>query len=342
MTIYVFDEFSMDKRTYTLRRDGEDYRLTPTLFELLITFLESNGQVLTQEILLKKSFMALVKTGVAAFVLFLLVPLEGRAKVVEYTLTASQIEWEIAPGRKVAAYAYNGTVPGPILRAEEGDTFKITLVNNLGTGTNLSTTLHPHGVPVPNRMDGVPGVTQDPILPGGSFTYEFAAPSAGTYVYHSHFDTPTQLPKGLFGMIVVDAPAARKLFASWYRQWDREIPMIFSEAVDKDGNHAELINGKAWTVTSLLYTVKKGERILFRMFNASSEVHPMHSHGLHWIIIATDGHDLWIPYPKDTLPVNAGERYDGVLVADTPGTWLIHCHDLSHVAHGMIAALVVE
>jgi FtsP/CotA-like multicopper oxidase with cupredoxin domain len=108
-----------------------------------------------------------------------------------------------------------------------------------------------------------------------------------------------------------------------------------------------LINGKTAPAIPEV-RVKRGKKILFRMVNTGNMVHPMHVHGMRWEVLATDGFDVPAPYRKDTLPVNAGERFDAALLADNPGRWLVHCHNLQHVGEsagsmtGLVFELVVE
>src|SRR6266496_2701232 len=111
-------------------------------------------------------------------------PWAGRAsgQVRTFSLTVGRIRWELAPGKMIEAYAYNGQVPGPEIRVTEGDTVRVTVTNAL----TEPTTVHWHGVEVPSGMDGVPRLSQEPIPPGGSFTYEFVATPAGTRWYHAH------------------------------------------------------------------------------------------------------------------------------------------------------------
>src|SRR5436305_14506402 len=96
-------------------------------------------------------------------------PVDHRLK--EFSLTIGRVRWEPAPGEAVGAYAYNGQVPGPTLRVTEGDTVRVRVMNVLAEPT----TVHWHGVEVPAGMDGAPGLSQQPIPPGGTFTYEFVA-----------------------------------------------------------------------------------------------------------------------------------------------------------------------
>jgi FtsP/CotA-like multicopper oxidase with cupredoxin domain len=280
----------------------------------------------------------------------------ARAATREFTFTAAPTRWEIAPGVTVSAYAYNGTLPGPELHVREGDLLRITLVNRLPEPT----TIHWHGVPVPNGMDGVPGVTAPVVQPGGTFTYEFHAPGPGTYWYHPHHDSAAQIARGLYGLLVVDPPDGSLT-------WDVEVPLVIGEfgAVSMTAGTGGmggmgggmtsagmmgstlLINGKTAPAIPEV-RVKRGKKVLFRMVNTGNMVHPMHAHGLHWDVLATDGFDVPTPYRKDTLPLNAGERFDASLLADNLGRWLIHCHNLQHVGEaaasmtGLVFELVVE
>ena len=125
-------------------------------------------------------------------------PLEPRidhgTKVFE--LTAEPVRWETRPGVFVDAMGFNGTVPGPEIRVQPGDHVRIVVRNDM----NQPTTMHLHGVTVPNDMDGVPYITQDPIMRDGFFVYEFdVVDPPGMYVYHSHFNSTEQVGKGLYG-----------------------------------------------------------------------------------------------------------------------------------------------
>ena len=259
----------------------------------------------------------------------------------QFTLIASTTVWQTAPGRSVAAYTYNGTVPGPVLRGTVGDTFRVTLVNNLP----LPTTIHWHGLPVPNGMDGVPGLTSPIVRPGESFTYVFEVWSPGTYWYHPHADSSAQISRGLYGMVIVD-PAVD----GTPPLYDQEVLLMIGEygagsmMAGGMGAATLLINGKTAPAIPDV-RVRQGDRVLFRIVNTGNMVHPMHVHGLHWLIVATDGFALDAPYKKDTLPVNAGERFDGLLLADNPGAWMIHCHNLDHVTDrpgGLVFNFIIQ
>ena len=137
--------------------------------------------------------------------------MEGRVKV--YDLTAEELQWEVEPGKKVKAWAYNGQVPGPQIRVREGDRVRINLTNKLPE----STSIHFHGLELPNDQDGVPFITQPPVKPGESYTYEFTVPNAGSHMYHSHHNAAIQVGQGLLGAFVVEPkrPARRRTRRRW-------------------------------------------------------------------------------------------------------------------------------
>ena len=123
--------------------------------------------------------------------------MDGRVKV--YRMRASEIQWETEPGKKVTAWAYNDQVPGPQIRVKQGDRVRFVLHNQLPE----STAVHFHGVELPNDQDGVPYITQPPVKPGESFTYEFTVPNSGTHMYHSHHNSTKQVGLGLLGAFIV-------------------------------------------------------------------------------------------------------------------------------------------
>lgn len=123
---------------------------------------------------------------------------EGGVKV--FDLTTKVVQWEVKPGQRFEAFSYNGVVPGPLIRVTEGDKVRVRLKNELPE----STSIHWHGLFVPNNMDGVPYITQPPVKPGQSFVYEFVARNPGSHMYHSHHAADIQVPKGLLGAFIID------------------------------------------------------------------------------------------------------------------------------------------
>jgi len=121
--------------------------------------------------------------------------------VKEFRLETSVIRWNILPTVQVLAYAFNRQVPGPLLRVHAGDRVRMVVTNNLPDPT----TVHWHGLVVPNEMDGAADVTQAPIPPGGTFRYEFTVDQPGSFFYHSHFEADRQEALGLYGPLVIDS-----------------------------------------------------------------------------------------------------------------------------------------
>lgn len=245
-----------------------------------------------------------------------------------FEVTAKPVRWEVAPGKFVQAFAYNGQVPGPEIRVRKGDRIRLVLKNALAE----STSVHFHGMEVPNEMDGVPYITQAPVKPGESFTYEFTvAEPPGTYMYHSHHNALAQVGKGLLGALIVEPDR---------RSWDVEQTMILG-----DGPLGYTLNGKGFPATQPI-AAKPGQRVLVRFLNEGLEIHPMHLHGFHFEVFSRDGRPV-TPFSVDTLAVAPGERYDVIFTAAAPGVWAFHCHILTHVEsehgmHGMVTAVVVK
>ena len=249
----------------------------------------------------------------------------------QWEITASVIQWETEPGTRLEAYAYNGTVPGPQLRAEVGDRVRIILHNELPQPT----VIHFHGLYVPNAMDGVPVITQPAVMPGESFTYEFTVRNAGSHMYHSHFMADHQVPMGLLGAFVVTDPndAAEPVA-------DIDYTMILN-----DGPLGFTLNGKGFPATEPIVATQ-GQTIRVRYMNEGLQIHPMHLHGMRQLVIAKDGYLLPDPHYEDTVLVAPGERIDVLVEATELGVWAFHCHILTHAEgpdgmFGMVTALVV-
>jgi plastocyanin len=261
----------------------------------------------------------------------ILEPEIGDDGVLTWELTASVIEWETEPGKVMEAYAYNGMVPGPQLRAEVGDTVRIILHNELPEPT----TIHSHGLIVPNDMDGVPVISQPAVMPGESFTYEYTVRNAGSHMYHSHFMAEHQVPMGLLGAFIVTDPAAGDVAV------DQDVAMILN-----DGPLGYTINGKGFPATAPI-VAQLGETIRIRYMNEGLQIHPMHLHGIPQLVVAKDGYTLPEPHWEDTVLVAPGERIDVIVEASELGAWAYHCHILTHAESpegmfGMVTALIVE
>ncbi|MDA1239337.1 MAG: multicopper oxidase domain-containing protein, partial [Chloroflexi bacterium] len=209
-----------------------------------------------------------------------------------FELTATELDWEVEPGKFRKAMAYNGQVPGPQIRVDLGDTVRIVFHNEL----HHSSSIHFHGLLVPNNMDGVPGLTQDPVKPGETFVYEFTVRNNGSHMYHSHHDAATQVPMGLLGAFIVNDPADQVT--------DQDYVMILN-----DGPLGYTINGKGFPATEPL-VLNFNETIRIRYMNEGLQIHPMHLHGIVQLVIALDGNPVPAPYLQDTVMVAPGQRVD--------------------------------
>ena len=290
----------------------------------------------------------------------------------EINLTAKVSNQEIAPGKTLPVWTYNNSVPGPEIRVKQGDTVKINLKNELPEPVSI----HWHGVPVPNNMDGIPGVTQNAVQPGESFTYEFKAVVPGTYWYHSHQDSVNQLDRGLYGAFIVEGTNEAKV--------DRDYALILDEwmssGMDMSGmdmsnmsgdmsgmDHSQMdmggdssamegtmehdmsmydlftINGKSGSLVDQL-PVKKGEKVRLRLINAGYLPHQIHLHGHEFKVISTDGQPINSPgILKDSaVNIGPGERYDIEFTADNPGQWLLEEHGDNKAVPGMRTVIAYE
>lgn len=256
--------------------------------------------------------------------------MDGDTKV--FRLTCEEVQWEVRPGDIKAAFSYNGTLPGPEIRVTEGDKVRFLVTNKLPE----STSIHWHGLITPNKMDGVPFLTQAPIKNGETFTYEFVAKPSGSHMYHSHHNAMEQVGKGLLGAFIVE-PKDK----STYPAFDKEYTMVLNDTI-----HGFTLNGKSFPATQPL-SAKLGQKLLVRYMNEGLMNHPMHLHGMAMRVVAKDGYVLPQPYMCDTLDVAPGDRYDVIIECDNPGAWAFHCHTLSHAEapsgmFGLVTALIVE
>ncbi|WNZ10819.1 multicopper oxidase domain-containing protein [Streptomyces sp. 11x1] len=253
-----------------------------------------------------------------------LAPYEVVDGVKVFKLHAAPVSWETAPGKVRQAYAFNGIVPGPVIRVNEGDPVRIVVENDLPEPTAV----HWHGMDLPNSQDGVPGLTQPEIEPGESYTYEWKAISPGTHWYHSHMHGE-QEGKGLYGSLEV-VPRTGDIRA------DRDYRIMIG-----DGALGFVFNGKSFPATEGL-SARVGEKVRIRLIGTGPEmIHPIHLHSGHFTVVAQDGRPLPVPQEMDTLNVGVGQTYDIVWTPTTTGKWMIHCHIFSHSeTHEGMAGLV--
>jgi FtsP/CotA-like multicopper oxidase with cupredoxin domain len=256
-----------------------------------------------------------------------------------FDVVAEIVDWEIEPGVIVQAWTYNGTVPAPSIQVEVGDKVQVVLENKLPVATSI----HWHGIRVPNDQDGVPPYTQDSIKPGETYTYEFEALEPAVGIYHSHSGAD-QVLDGLFGAFKIGSmPVPQDLIDLGYAETpDQEIDMILNDA----GVIGLTLNGKSFPATEP-YTAKVGDTVLVHYYNEGLMAHPMHLHQPIGWVIAKDGFPLANPYPSDTINVAPGERFTVLYQMQDPGVWAWHCHILTHAERadgmfGMVTAFIVD
>ena len=286
----------------------------------------------------------------------------GQSKA--FALTVGRTRWELQPGKVVEAYAYDGRVPGPELHVTEGDTVRVAVSNTV----TEPTTIHWHGVEVPVAMDGVPKLSQEPIPPGGTFTYEFVATPAGTRWYHAHFNELAQQGGGLVGALIVEPrPADRSAPDREYtlvtQEWvtavapaTKPTPPTPAAPGDMGGMMGGMVgsgageprfdtfvvNGKAYPYTAPL-TVRQGERVRLRFINAGATQTQMLGLAGHILTMThTDGNPLVQPADTEAVLLGVGERVDVEFVANHPGRWQLQGLLPGQAAHGLAVDVVYE
>lgn len=265
--------------------------------------------------------------------------IEGSLKV--FDLEASVVRWHILDDVSVEAYAFNRQVPGPRLKLTQGDRVRINFRNDLPE----TTTVHWHGLIVPNEMDGPADITQEPVKPGGSYMYEFTVTQAGTYFYHTHDNIDRQQAVGLYGALIVaprdpaTEPRADLDVTIQLQEWLKREWLTYPAMLMEGGlPNYFTINGKAYPSTEVI-RMKVGETVKLRFIGSSNNfVHPMHVHGGPFEVVALDGATLSLSarYLADTVNVGPGQRWDVVWPARVPGRWLIHCHIPHHTANNNV------
>ena len=234
--------------------------------------------------------------------------------VINVELVARESEWGLIPPFQTKVWSYNGKIPGPIIRMRLGDTLQLKLTNQLPQAT----TIHWHGVRVPNAMDGVPGVTQPAIQPGESFTYQFTPKDAGTFWFHPHVNAAEQVERGLHGVLIVEnknEPVYSQdivfVLDDWLLGKGAEIHSEFVTRHDlaHDGRWGNVLTVNGQIKPS--FNVKAGERIRIRMINvANGRVFSPKIQGLTPMVFAVDGMLVGKPFPLQHFLLAPGNRID--------------------------------
>ncbi len=255
----------------------------------------------------------------------------------EFHLVAEPVVREMAPGMKAHLWGYNGQSPGPTIECVEGDKVRVFVTNKLPEHT----TVHWHGLIVPNGMDGVGGLTQPQIKPGQTFVYEFVIKQSGTFMYHPHADEMVQMAMGMMGNFVVH-PRDPNL-----HRVDRDFVFIMqSYDIDPGAYMSKVMTMtefNLWSWNSRVFpgidpfVVRRGDRVRIRVGNLTMTNHPIHKHGEPFTLTCTDGG--WVPEsarrPEVTTDVPVGAMRTVEFVADEPGDWAIHCHKAHHTMNAM-------
>jgi FtsP/CotA-like multicopper oxidase with cupredoxin domain len=254
-----------------------------------------------------------------------------------FHLVAGEVEHEFLPGLKAKCWGYNGQVHGPVIEAVEGERIRVYVTNRLPEPT----TVHWHGVLLPNGMDGVAGLTQKSIAPGETFKYELTLRQAGTVMYHPHHDEMTQMALGMTGMIVIHSRRLRvrpdRDFVLLLHEWKIDPGAARPDPMEMTEFNMLTINGAAFPATEPM-VARTGQRVRIRIGNLSAmDHHPIHLHGYQFKVTETDGGAIppSAQWTETTVLVPTGSTRTIEFVANVPGDWAMHCHMTHHIMNQM-------
>jgi manganese oxidase len=254
-----------------------------------------------------------------------------------FHLIAEPVDHTFTDGLMAKCWGYNGKVHGPTIEAMEGDQIRIYVTNKLPEPT----TVHWHGLLLPNGMDGVGGLTQHLIQPGDTFKYEFTLRQHGTFMYHPHHDEMTQMALGMMGLFIIHPKSPE-----WVA--DRDFAVMLSEWKIMPGTYRpdpnEMTDFNVLTMNARVFpgteplVVKTGDKVRIRLGNLGAmEHHPIHLHGYNFRVAETDGgrQKDSAQQLQTTVLVPVGTTRTIEFVADAPGDWALHCHMTHHVMNQM-------
>ena len=255
----------------------------------------------------------------------------------EFHLIAEPVRRQLAPGMAAHLWGYNGQSPGPTIEVVEGEKVRIFVTNKLPEHT----TIHWHGVILPNGMDGVGGLTQPHIPVGKTFVYEFVPKRSGTHMYHPHADEMVQMAMGMMGLLIIHPRDPN------FMRVDRDFAFLMAAYDIEPGSYtpkvATMLDFNLFTWNSRVFPgiaalpVRLGDRVRVRMGNLTMTNHPIHLHGHDVEVAGTDGG--WVPkaarWPETTIDVAVGQMRAMEFTADNPGDWAFHCHKSHHVMNAM-------
>ena len=251
-----------------------------------------------------------------------------------FHLVAELVKRKIHPMKTIDVWGYNGSCPGPTIQITQGDRVRIIFDNHLPEATSM----HWHGFEIPADMDGVPGVEQSPIPPGGRFVYEFTLHQEGTYFYHSHMAMQEML--GMLGAFIMHPkkpyhPRADKDFVIMLQEYAVLPNVNVPNTMNMEFNWL-VFNGKAGpAITPMI--VRLGDRVRIRLINLGMDHHPIHLHGNTFYVTGTEGgrapESTW--RPENTVLVGVAQARDVEFDAKYAGDWMLHCHLPHHMMNQM-------
>jgi hypothetical protein len=262
--------------------------------------------------------------------------MENGAKV--FHLIAEPVKQSILPNRTFDLWGFNGSAPGPTIQVNQGDNVRVIFDNHLPEATSI----HWHGFEDQVRYDGQPGISQQPVLPGGRFVYEFHIHQSGTFFYHSHMSMQQMI--GMLGGFIMHPaapyqPAVDHDFLIHLQEYAVLPSSTIPNSMSMEYNWL-VLNGKAGpAITPMI--VPLGSRVRIRFVNLGMDHHPMHLHGHTFYITGTEGGRIpetaW--WPGNTVLVGVAQARDIEFVANNPGDWMVHCH-LPHHNMNQMASTV--
>ena len=258
--------------------------------------------------------------------------MDGGTKV--FQLVAEVIRQQISPMKSVDLWGFSGSAPGPTIQVNQGDRVRVVFENHLPEPTSM----HWHGFEDTIANDGMPGISQPPLKPGGRFVYEFNIHQEGTYFYHSHM--AMQEMAGMLGGFIMHPkepyhPHCDKDFLIHLQEYAVLPSSTVPNTMNMEFNWL-LLNGKAGPANTPLI-VKLGDRVRIRLVNLGMDHHPMHMHGHTFFVTGTEGGRIpeaaW--WPGNTVLVGVAQARTIEFVANNPGDWMLHCHLPHHMMNQM-------
>ena len=258
--------------------------------------------------------------------------MDGRTKV--FHLIAEVFQQKLGPDKTIAAWGFNGSAPGPTIQVNQGDHVRVIFDNHLPEETSM----HWHGFEDKIRYDGMPGISQQPVKPGGRFIYEFDIHQEGTYFYHSHM--AMQEMAGMLGGFIMQPkipyrPHCDKDFLIHLQEYAVLPNNTVPNTMNMEYNWL-VLNGKSGPAPTPLI-VRLGDRVRIRFVNLGMDHHPMHLHGHTFYVTGTEGGSIpesaW--WPGNTVLVGVAQARNIEFVANNPGDWMLHCHLPHHMMNQM-------